>query len=198
MEYSSLNRFKFPALTLHWTQAWSPQWEGSVRSVSSASLPPSFMVINCSLSSAGARGGEGGLTGKCSYHPAWYYDVPFPGHWPLLGPSDCTLTPEAVLLVGHLLWPPKPVTAFCTHTAYMPVLTALCTAHPQSLSYWLVPLREAPFITQTLRDSQRSSQFNSPQECMEPLPLARHCSKYSDESSERNKGPCLQGICFLE
>ena len=110
--------------------------------------PLSWSLASSLSSKVGARGGEGGLTGQCSCNSAWYYDVPSPGHWPLLlGPSDCTLTPEAVLLVGHLLWPPKPVIAFCTHTAYMPVLTALCTAHPQSLSPWLVPLREAPFIT---------------------------------------------------
>lgn len=68
----------------------------------------------------------------------------------------------------------------------------------RGLSCQLVPFREPPYIIQMPKDSCKSSQFNSLQECIEPLPLARRSSRYSDYSSEQNKGLHLHGIYILQ
>ena len=133
-------------------------WEGggelSSLTVSSPSVPLSFLSLTSSLSSkVEARGerevsldyslavwlgahdwggcwlGEPSMLASLDVVP-WFRDVLSPGLWPLLlGPwSDRTLIPQAVCpLGGTPLWPPKPVAAFCAHTDYMLVLIAPCS-----------------------------------------------------------------------
>lgn len=63
------------------------------------------------------------------------------------------------------------------------------TCHAQGLSSQLVSWESWAFcITQTPKDPHKSSQCNSPQWFIEFLPLAKHCSRYSDYSIEQNKG----------